>query len=241
MVCPQCGTQNDNRGETCSRCKRPLHPAAMKGKIPCYVHANREATTSCALCGNRLCATCAVSVNGIDYCEGCAPANALRQSYDEDYEKLPVLDTSQVPIANFDSRFFAAFIDVGILFVGIVIAVLLLWLFTGGSLDFLRSAQTQPVAYYLLRFIILLSVPLYLFLPVALHGQTPGHRLCGIICLQPDGHIVTIHQALIRSLIQILSALPFFLGLAWMIWDKDKLTWHDRVSGTRLYEWQANT
>jgi uncharacterized RDD family membrane protein YckC len=67
---------------------------------------------------------------------------------------------------------------------------------------FLRSAQSQPVAYYLLRFVILLSIPLYLFLPVALQGQTPGHRVCGIICLQPDGHIVTIHQALIRSLMQ---------------------------------------
>jgi uncharacterized RDD family membrane protein YckC len=72
-------------------------------------------------------------------------------------------------------------------------------------------------------------------------GADTGHRLCGVICLQPDGHVVTIHQALIRSLMQILSALPFFLGFLWMIWDKDKLTWHDHISGTRLYEWQANT
>ncbi len=241
MVCPQCGTQNDNRGDTCLRCKRALHPAAMKGKIACYVHANREASTSCALCGSRLCAACGVGVNGIDYCDGCAPATAVRQSYDEDYEKLAVLDTEKVPIANFDSRFFAALVDMGVMLGTAAVVVIALWLFTGGALDFLRTAQNQPVAYYLLRFAILLGLPLYLFLPVALSGQTIGHRLCGVICLQPDGHIVTIQQALFRTLFQILSALPFFLGFAWMIWDRKKLTWHDHWSGTRLYEWQENT
>lgn len=241
MVCTQCGTQNDNRSEACVRCKRPLHPAAMKGKIPCYVHANREATTSCALCGNRLCQSCAVSVNGIDYCDACAPATAVRQSYDEDYEKIPVLSPEKVPVANFDSRFFAAIVDMGVMLLGAGMIVIALWLFTGGSLDFLRSERVQPVAYYLLRFMILLGLPLYLFLPVATGGQTLGHRLTGVIVLQPDGHVISIRQALIRTLVQIISALPFFLGFAWMIWDKDKMTWHDRASGTRVFEWAETT
>jgi len=213
----------------------------MKGKIACYIHANREATTSCALCGRRLCPSCAVSFNGINYCDSCAPANAIRQNYDEDYEKLPVLNPEKIPAANFDSRFLASIVDMGALAAGVGVVVLALWVLTGGSLDFLRSSHTQPVAYYLVRLLILFGLPLYLFLPVALTGQTIGHRVTGVIVLQPDGHIVTVQQALIRTLFQLVSALPFFLGFAWMIWDPKKLTWHDHLSGTRVFEWAATT
>jgi len=241
VVCPQCGTQNENRSDACVRCKKPLHPDLMRGKIPCNTHANREATTSCALCGTRLCAACAVAMNAIDYCESCAPASAIRESHDEDYEKIAVLNTEEVSLAGFDSRLFAGLVDFGILLAGTGLVVLALWLFTGGHLEFLRSAKDQPIAFYFLRFLVLLSVPLYLFLPIALSGQTVGHKLCSVVVLQPDGHIVTINQALLRTLFQVISALPLGLGFVWMIWDKESLTWHDRWSGTRAYEWQDAT
>ena len=32
----------------------------------------------------------------------------------------------------------------------------------------------------------------------------------------------------------ILSWAPLGLGFLWQLWDKDKLAWHDRLSGTRL-------
>jgi uncharacterized RDD family membrane protein YckC len=241
VVCSQCGTQNNNRNEACIRCKRPLHPAAMKGKIPCYVHANREATTSCALCGHRLCASCAVAHNGIMYCDPCAPATAMRQSYDEDYEKLPVLNPEKIPAATFDARFIAAALDISIVAFLIALVIGSLWLLTGGALDFLSSPRQQPVAFYLLFVMAVVGVPLYLFLPVALSGQTLGHRLTNIIVLQPDGHVVTVNQAAIRMILQFVSAIPFFVGFAWMIWDPEKLTWHDRVSGTRVFEYARTT
>jgi hypothetical protein len=33
-----------------------------------------------------------------------------------------------------------------------------------------------------------------------------------------------------------LSVLPLGLGLAWSVFDEDRLTWHDRLSGTYLRE-----
>jgi uncharacterized RDD family membrane protein YckC len=30
------------------------------------------------------------------------------------------------------------------------------------------------------------------------------------------------------------SLIPFGLGFLWQLWDKDKLTWHDRIAGTRM-------
>ena len=43
-----------------------------------------------------------------------------------------------------------------------------------------------------------------------------------------------IMVASIRLAAAILSWLPLGLGFWWQLWDPEGLTWHDRVSGTRL-------
>lgn len=47
-----------------------------------------------------------------------------------------------------------------------------------------------------------------------------------------DNSPLTFSIAIIRALGLLLSILPFGLGFLWMIWDKDKLTWYDRIAGT---------
>lgn len=47
-----------------------------------------------------------------------------------------------------------------------------------------------------------------------------------------DNAQLTFSIAVIRALGLLLSILPFGLGFFWMIWDKDKLTWYDRIAGT---------
>src|SRR6478609_11462629 len=103
----------------------------MKGKVACIVHANREATTSCGVCGHRLCAACAVNVNGIDYCEGCAPAGAVRQGFDDDYEKLPVLHVAKATPATFSQRLMAFLIDLMIFILIAFVIGIISWAFTG--------------------------------------------------------------------------------------------------------------
>ncbi|HVK03081.1 MAG TPA: RDD family protein [Armatimonadaceae bacterium] len=240
MVCPQCGTQNENAREDCVRCKRPLHPATMKGKIACSVHANREATTSCGSCGARLCDTCAINYNGIDYCDACAPAEAVRRTFDEDYEKVPVVDPARTPVASFAGRLWAAFIDFGLVLFAIAFLYLILFFLTG-SADFVRSARTQPVAFYLFRMIVLIGITAYLIIPHAMTGQTLGKQLTGIIVLQPDGHIVETRTAMIRALVQLLALLPFGLGFFWMLWDPERRTWHDRAADTVVFEYSDPT
>ena len=240
MVCSQCGTQNENSRDVCVRCKGRLHPAMMKGKIACYIHANREATTSCASCGTRMCESCAVYAGEIAYCDACAPANAVRRSYDEDYEKIPVVDPSKTPVASFDARFLAAGIDVAIFFAGLAIVGFAFFLFTGSS-DFFLSLERQTVGWWLYRALIAVAIPLYLIFPHAMTGQTPGKQLSRVIVLQPDGHIITTRAAVIRGLGLILSALPLGLGFAWAIWDKEKRTWHDKMADTVVYEYNDLT
>ena len=65
-------------------------------------------------------------------------------------------------------------------------------------------------------------------------GRTLGMQSWSLRVETPDGQIPTIKVASIRFFASILSWVPLGLGFLWQLWDKDGLTWHDRLSGTRL-------
>ena len=65
-------------------------------------------------------------------------------------------------------------------------------------------------------------------------GSTLGMLAWGLRVETDAQGTPTIAQASIRFFAAILSWLPLGLGFLWQLWDKDKLTWHDRLSGTRL-------
>ena len=65
-------------------------------------------------------------------------------------------------------------------------------------------------------------------------GRTLGMQSWGLRAETSDGQIPSVGQASIRFFASILSWLPVGLGFLWQLWDKEKLTWHDRISGTRL-------
>ncbi|MCM2320415.1 Uncharacterized membrane protein YckC, RDD family [Pseudomonas linyingensis] len=62
------------------------------------------------------------------------------------------------------------------------------------------------------------------------NGQTLGMQVWGIRIQNRDGSAIDLWQALLRFFIAIGSWLCCGLGYLWMLWDKDKLTWHDRYS-----------
>ena len=66
------------------------------------------------------------------------------------------------------------------------------------------------------------------------YGQTLGMRTWRIRITQEDGHSVSWQRAAVRFLCAILSCSTFGLGFLWSLWDRDKLTWHDRLSRTIL-------
>jgi uncharacterized RDD family membrane protein YckC len=49
-----------------------------------------------------------------------------------------------------------------------------------------------------------------------------------------DGQRPTLAVSTIRFFAAILSWLPLGLGFLWQLWDKDRLTWHDRISKTHI-------
>ena len=65
-------------------------------------------------------------------------------------------------------------------------------------------------------------------------GQTVGKLALGIrvVRKEPDFGPLGWGTALYRNLCRILSGLACFLGYLWMLWDPEKMTWHDKLSNT---------
>lgn len=64
-------------------------------------------------------------------------------------------------------------------------------------------------------------------------GQTIGMRAWRIRVVDKEGRAITWRLALVRFLAAILSWAAVGIGFAWSLFDPDRLTWHDRLSGTR--------
>ncbi len=65
-------------------------------------------------------------------------------------------------------------------------------------------------------------------------GRTLGMQSWGLQLEDPNGRVPGPGRATIRFGAAILSGAAFGLGYLWQLVDKDKMTWHDRLSGTRL-------
>jgi uncharacterized RDD family membrane protein YckC len=63
-------------------------------------------------------------------------------------------------------------------------------------------------------------------------GQTVGKRALGIrvIDFSSSGPI-GFSRGVLRYFARWLSAIVFFLGYFWMLWDSEKQTWHDKIAG----------
>jgi len=65
-------------------------------------------------------------------------------------------------------------------------------------------------------------------------GRTLGMQSWGLQLETNDGQIPSVAKASLRFFAALVSLLPLGLGFLWQVWDSEKLTWHDRVSKTRV-------
>jgi len=65
-------------------------------------------------------------------------------------------------------------------------------------------------------------------------GRTLGMQSWGLQLQTANDEKPSLAAASVRFFAAILSWAPAGLGFLWQLWDKDKLAWHDRISGTRL-------
>jgi uncharacterized RDD family membrane protein YckC len=65
-------------------------------------------------------------------------------------------------------------------------------------------------------------------------GQTLGMRAWRLKLERESGEPLDLRTALLRFAAGLLSILAGGLGLLWLWVDRDELTWHDRLAGTRV-------
>ena len=118
--------------------------------------------------------------------------------------------------AGFWRRFVAAFLD------GIVLGVI------GGILGAILTDNDNAASGVGL----VLGILYYTYLEGS-SGQTLGKKALGIRVVDiAGGGSIGFGRAFIRYIGRIVSAIPLLLGYFWMLWDKEKQTWHDKFAGS---------
>jgi uncharacterized RDD family membrane protein YckC len=113
----------------------------------------------------------------------------------------------------------------------LVIALMIL-----GTLPFVAVRGGEPVDPGDLPYQLTLIAIAYLFFVGfwSGYGRTLGMQSWRLRIESPDGGKPSLSVASLRFFAAIISWLPAGLGFWWQLWDRDGLTWHDRISGTRL-------
>jgi uncharacterized RDD family membrane protein YckC len=117
------------------------------------------------------------------------------------------------PRVGFWERFGAAMIDYILVLAGA-------WLL----------AAIDPALYYVIGFPG--AIAYYVLLEGGPRGQTLGKRALGIRVIDlAVGGPIGYGRAFIRYVGRIPSFVVFGLGYLWMLWDREKQTWHDKFAG----------
>lgn len=116
-----------------------------------------------------------------------------------------------------------------------------IWLLGATADTFIRAGLGGGTGFYLPLQLYLLISPGIFFCWFWTHGgQTLGMRSWRVKLLDTKGAPVTLKLSLIRFCAAVLSLLPLGLGYIWVMFDRDGLAWHDRLSGTRLVMLKKN-
>ena len=68
----------------------------------------------------------------------------------------------------------------------------------------------------------------------SIHGRTLGMQSFGLRIETVDGGRPGFAAASLRFVAAIASLMPLGAGFWWQLWDRQGLSWHDRLSRTRL-------
>jgi uncharacterized RDD family membrane protein YckC len=120
------------------------------------------------------------------------------------------------PRAGFWQRFGAAILDGLVL---LIPSIILLVIFKQGALYQLLST--------------LVSLAYFTYFEGGATGQTLGKKALGIRVYDfREGGPIGYGRGLLRQFGKWLSAIPLGLGYFWMLWDKEKQCWQDKIAGS---------
>lgn len=153
-------------------------------------------------------------------------------------------NTNNDKYAGFGRRILAYWVDFLILLpIGLTIQQMLgenpFAMFQYETLEQLRQAQQSGTNTILTFVSLAIGVAYSLIMWVNYDGATPGKRLMAIKIIKSDGSKLTYPAAFLRYIGYFVSVFVFGLGYLWMIWDKKKQAWHDKIAGTVVVKTDA--
>jgi uncharacterized RDD family membrane protein YckC len=120
------------------------------------------------------------------------------------------------PRAGFWQRVGAAILDGLVL---LVPSIILLLIFKQGAVYQLLST--------------VMSLAYFTYFEGGPTGQTVGKKALGIRVYDlRQGGPIGYGRGLLRQIGKYLSAIPLGLGYLWMLWDKEKQCWQDKIAGS---------
>lgn len=149
----------------------------------------------------------------------------------------PVTEPVTTNYAGFWRRLLATIIDGGI--IGIITITLQSALgqdpfavFDAKTLQELEVLNNSPAYKYNSLIAFAFGIAYTLIFWTSYEGATPGKKLLGIKIVKEDGKGITVPTGVIRYLGYLLSGFCIGLGFLWVLWDKKKQGWHDKLAST---------
>ncbi len=110
----------------------------------------------------------------------------------------------------------------------------LLFLVTVPFIALRGGEAVQPGDNFIYRCVLVLVVYAFFTGFWTRSGRTLGMQSWRLRLETADGQLPSLGRASLRFVAALLSWIPLGLGFLWQLWDPDKLTWHDRISGTHV-------
>lgn len=162
------------------------------------------------------------------------------------------LNIKQIPFASFSDRLAAYLLDQLFMlpvYIGILLVVsiklepyvkLTPWQTLLPSLETLLSQPVLEKAFNLTRVFLHIFSGLYFIYFTFNQGATPGKKVMGLMVIRRGLKKPNLWQTIIRETAGKWVSGIFYLGYIWMLFDKDKQTWHDKLANTAVIRHKPN-
>jgi uncharacterized RDD family membrane protein YckC len=108
------------------------------------------------------------------------------------------------------------------------------WMLATLAIVALRGGEPVPPGQPGYQLLLLSATALFFIASWLRGGQTLGMRAWRLRVEQQSGGPLDVWTGIVRFIAGLLSVLTGGLGLVWLWIDRDELTWHDRLAGTRV-------
>lgn len=109
-----------------------------------------------------------------------------------------------------------------------------LWMAATLAIVAVRGGEPVPAGEPGYQLLLLVIAALFFITSWLRGGQTLGMRAWRLRVERESGEALDARTAILRFLGGLLSVVTGGIGLLWLWVDRDKLTWHDRIAGTRV-------